>query len=132
MPVLLNKYIFEDIDSKLFFDLDEPKHDQCLLQIFELILENLADFAKSVLVPTDKPVILIKKYSIEEAIWADLPIQVPCSIIITFVIVDLNDLAIGKIQSILQIDNFLWFCKSIYLSEKLLGVDFNQLVVAYG
>ena len=50
---------------------------------------------------------MIEKDSIKEAIGADLPIQVPCAVVIALVVVNLDDLAVGKVQGILQVDYLL-------------------------
>lgn len=61
-------YSFEDIDTELFLDLDEPEHHQGLLSVLEPISEQLADLAEGELVPADESILLIKKNPIEEAI----------------------------------------------------------------
>lgn len=53
------------------------------------------------LIPTNQTIFMIKQDSIQESIWAYFSIHFPGTITIALIVVDLNDITVGKIQGYL-------------------------------
>lgn len=62
--IISHEACLEDVDRKLLLDLDKAKHDQNLLDTFDLILKKLVDLSQTELIPADKSIFVVKKNSV--------------------------------------------------------------------
>lgn len=101
-----------------------------MLDTFDLILEELVDFSQTELIPADKSIFVVEKNSVQEVESSCLAIEVADAIVVGFVVVDFDYFAVGKVESLLQVDNLFGLYHVVDLFKDLKVADLEGFVLS--